>query len=194
MPSGIELQVLVAQASGKLAFEDIFMFSHQSADLSKFVQIQTLSGSSITVSPDHYLQVLPVGYEVSHIIAAAQVRAGDQLQTADLGNSRQPELVPELQWSPVTATTSVWQQGLYNPHTASGTILVDSVLACTFPNTLPPSIAAHTAATMPARILYHLMPCKAAAKYLNTLLLRSYFSTIAAPRHILSILLTTVKS
>lgn len=183
------LQVLVSTASGKLAYEDIFMFTHQSQELSSFIQLETSDGSSIFLSPDHYIHVLSAGSDSPRIVTAAQVKLGDQLRTISGFQSD-----AQLQWSTVLSSSKVSMQGLYNPHTASGTIVVDSVLACTFPNTLPPSIAAHSAATMPARVLYNLIPSKTAAGLLNKLLLHIYFNTASASNQIVSGLISAAKA
>lgn len=164
------------------------MFSHQSSELSSFIQLVTSDGSSISLSPDHYIHVLPAGSDSPTIVTAAQVKLGDQLRTTSSFQSD-----TELQWSTVSSSRQVSMQGLYNPHTASGTIVVESVLACTFPNTLPPSIAAHTAATMPARVLYNLIPSKAAAGLLNKLLLHLYFTAASGSQQIISGLISAAK-
>ncbi|KAK9818877.1 hypothetical protein WJX74_006247 [Apatococcus lobatus] len=182
-------KVLVARTSGELAFEDIFMFSHQSPEVSSFIELSTSDSSNISLSPDHYIHVLAAGAHSTKIVTAAQVKAGDQLWTT---SSFAP--LSRLQWSTVSGSKKVQLQGLYNPHTASGTIVVNSVLACSFPNTLPPSIAAHRAATMPAWVLYNLIPSKAAAGQLNRLLLHLYFSSASASRHVMHSIIATFKA
>lgn len=61
------MQVLTVKASGKMAFETLFMFSHQSPDISaQFVSIESIDGQRIKLTPGHYVWSLPKGRTVGH--------------------------------------------------------------------------------------------------------------------------------
>ena len=142
------LQVLVAKPDGSTAFEDVFMFSHQqAAGSSPFVALTTADNRTVAASPGHYLPVSKAGQGYAHAtpVRAADIKAGDTVWTlAAAGMSP----------AAVTYVTRTTMPGLYNPHTASGTIIVDGVAAFTFTDTLPPSIVAHTLATAFPRLLF----------------------------------------
>lgn len=75
------------------------------------------------------------------MIAAHQVQVGDLLQTAN-GMFR------------VLRLTNVRMQGLFNPQTEHGDILVDGVRVSTYTDAIPPTTA-HSMIT-PVRLLYRL--------------------------------------
>lgn len=164
-------QVLTLTTSGKLEFQEVFMFTHKSSEMAQHLTIQTNNGHNISLTPDHYILVSkaamgPVGIGASKVIPAAGVRVGDKLITVSNAG---------LEWSMVQSISHVFERGLYNPHTPSGTILVNNVAALTFPNSLPPYIAAHTMATFPAKVLYNCIPHKGLAMVINEMLLSGYF-------------------
>ncbi|KAK9865864.1 hypothetical protein WJX84_005717 [Apatococcus fuscideae] len=165
--------VMVSQLSGKTAFEEVFMFTHQSKEVAASISLETASGSSLQVTPDHYVLVQPTGSNPSaeaSILTASEVKLGDRLWTLPEGT-----IDGELQWSMVTAVSKTVQQGLYNPHTPSGTIVVDGVAACTFPDRIHASLEAHTLVTFPARILHRLLVTNTLRTAVNKVLLASYF-------------------
>lgn len=61
-------------------------------------------------------------------------------------------------------------QGLFNPHTSSGTILVDNIAALSFTETVPRSPAVHFSVTLPISILSWLCPAEP-GQWLNDFLL-----------------------
>ncbi len=70
----------------------------------------------------------------------------------------------------VTEATRGPMRGLYNPHTASGSLVVDGIAASVLTDFIPASLALHTAITMPAQALYHILPTPV-AQALNTAIL-----------------------
>lgn len=64
--------------------------------------------------------------------------------------------------------------GLFNPHTLSGTIVVDDIAALTFTDTLPKSTLVHSLVTAPGALLYWLSPTNAVAEKINSVLLRVF--------------------
>ena len=84
-----------------------------------------------------------------------------------------------LVWARVVGKSESFRSGLYNPHTASGTIVIDDIVATTFTDTLPPSFIVHSIVTMPMRLLF--LACKAMGATtqcdaLNHLVLKAYFT------------------
>ena len=71
----------------------------------------------------------------------------------------------------VQRTELVDIKGLFNPHTASGNIVVDKVLALTFTESLPASPTLHALVTAPAAALYWLMPTNRVAERINSYIL-----------------------
>ena len=82
----------------------------------------------------------------------------------------------------VMAKYETVETGLYNPHVASGSIMVNNIGALTFTDTLTPSLAIHKLVTAPGRLLYTILKAvggPAAADVVNNALLSLYFD---APR------------
>lgn len=124
------------------------MFTHQLAGgAHTFISITTSNNNTATASPGHYLRVSPVKSEraAARPVRTADIRMGDLLWSMSDGT---------LQPAPVTGISHASLPGLYNPHTASGTIIVDSLAAFTFTDTISPSIAVHTFVTAVPRALY----------------------------------------
>jgi len=110
-------KVLVANG----AYETIYSFGHISRDTqSDFLRLHTQS-SVLELSKDHMVYVVdkPVP------IPADQVKAGDTLKVFDgLDDSAEDGLVKKV--------TSLSRKGLFSPLTASGTIVVNNIVASTF--------------------------------------------------------------
>ena len=151
------------------------MFSHKSPEIAQHLTFQLDNGRTISLTPDHYILINAsamdhVNIGAAKIVAAADVKVGDKLIIG---------VDAKLEWGNVHFISYKFEEGLYNPHTPSGTILVNHVAALTFPNTLPPSIAAHTIATFPAKLLYKSIPYKGMAMLINDGLLSVYFHTMS---------------
>lgn len=99
------------------------------------------------------------------------MQVGDELLTSAMSEGDR-----ELR-SVVTAISTDRQEGLYNPHTASGSIIVNGVAATAFTGVLPPSIAMHTAVALPFRMMSALMPSRLIAQAVNDAVLNTYFSS-----------------
>lgn len=103
----------------------IFLFTHkQKAATVDFVELKTMSGHNITLTPGHFL------YVNGHLRAAKDVSVGDILQTLE-GASH------------VISAEKTVEKGLYAPHTLQGDIIVNGILASTYTTALRPMIA-HT--------------------------------------------------
>eukprot|EP00188_Purpureofilum_apyrenoidigerum_P000231 Plantae.Rhodophyta-Purpureofilum_apyrenoidigerum.ctg10920.p1 GENE.Plantae.Rhodophyta-Purpureofilum_apyrenoidigerum.ctg10920~~Plantae.Rhodophyta-Purpureofilum_apyrenoidigerum.ctg10920.p1 ORF type:complete len:730 (+),score=99.91 Plantae.Rhodophyta-Purpureofilum_apyrenoidigerum.ctg10920:198-2387(+) len=105
-------------------FSEIFAFSHRMDDIvTNFVRIETADGHAIELSSGHYIYVNGV------LIAASTARIGDKVIT----HSGSPVSI--------AAISTVRRQGLYNPQTISGTIVVDGVQASAYTLAVPIQIA-----------------------------------------------------
>ncbi len=102
----------------------VFGFSHRdSTARSEFVRLRTTTGNELMLTPGHFL---PINGELQ---PASNLRAGDTVILADGTCSK------------VIRVETVWDEGLYNPHTLDGSIVVDGVVASTFTTAVKPSVA-----------------------------------------------------
>lgn len=109
-------RVLVSNGS----YSDVYAFGHKDAEVvTEFIKVE-VEKATIELSPSHYLIV------DGEVKAARLVVEGDRVQLGD------GEIVV------VKKLTRVTRQGLYNPHTLEGTIVVDNVLASTFTEAVHP--------------------------------------------------------
>lgn len=99
------------------------------------------------------------------------MQVGDEILTSALSEGDR-----ELR-SAVVQITTERQEGLYNPHTASGSIIVDGVAATAFTDVLPPSSAVYRAVVLPLRAMSFLIPSKAMAMAVNDAILNFYFTS-----------------
>lgn len=76
-----------------------------------------------------------------------------------------------LEGSRVLKVSRTQARGLYNPHTLSGSILVNEVAALTFTEILPRSTWIHSLVTAPAAVVYAISPTTRIAVWINRQLL-----------------------
>jgi len=108
---------------GKGVYSEVFMFSHRLADAeATFVEITTAS-TTLALTRGHYL------YANGKLSEARHVKVGDNVTLAD----GKPALV--------TAIAAVRKEGLHNPHTLQGDIVVDGVLTSTYTAAFSPTLA-----------------------------------------------------
>ena len=158
------------------------MFSHWDAMvLACHVTLQTDAGAHITATAGHYVY-LTRGPAATHalgshaasldfsrhasIVRMDDVRPGDVVWAQGLHGKMQPQRV-------VSKTESL-EKGLYNPHTPSGSLLVDSIAALTFSDVIPPSAWWHAFVTAPGRVAFALTPSLGLATQVNKALLFSW--------------------
>lgn len=116
---------------------EIYMFSHRYPEATHvFVALTTAIGKVIHLSKGHYL------YVNGSLNTAENVKIGDNLDTAD-----------GTRTSVVDIQTAVLQ-GLHNPHTMQGDIIVDGIRTSTYTDALSP-ILAH-AVLAPVRAMHTL--------------------------------------
>ena len=150
------VQVLTLGRDGKQAFEEVFMFSHRDfKTVASFISLTTASGASIAATPGHYIWAADAADDRNYtcqtrawvLKRAGDISMGSCLLSADTATTG--DMCDE-----VVARSVKFSKGLYNPHTFSGSIVVDGVAAATFSDVLPPSLGAHAAVTTPFRWLY----------------------------------------
>lgn len=118
-------------------YSEVLMFTHA---LSKgeyaghFVQLTTASGAALRLTAGHLLEA------AGKLVRADAVAVGDALRLADGSLSAVVEKI------------DVADQGLYNPQTAHGNVVVDGIVASTYTDALTPP-AAH-ALLAPVRSLF----------------------------------------
>jgi hypothetical protein len=135
-------------------FAPAYLNSHQDPLAHvQMVQVTTLSNHSLVLTPDHYLP-LPGG----HYRSAGQLAVGDELLVQAADDTFAP--------SPISSLELLWEQGLFNPLTTQGDLVVNGVLASCHSSWflegyLPESyiVPLYQAVLMPLRGLYRIAPC-----------------------------------
>jgi len=122
---GDHVQVL-DPASGTMRFEEVYMFGHQSpADVATFVKATLANGQVLTLTPDHFVPAVPRGeavvYKNTVMVRGRDVVVGMHLFSVDDTDMASAH--------PVEHVGLVLEQGLYNPYTMGGLIVVDDVVA-----------------------------------------------------------------
>ena len=121
----------VLTANGR--YSEVYGFSHATDELYQFVTLETARGT-LTLTEGHHV------YTETGIFAARDVYPGHKLLLGQ-GGSAQVERVG-----------STVQRGLYNPHTVSGTVVVDGFVTSTYTEHVNHRMA--QAALSPFRALY----------------------------------------
>lgn len=138
--------------TGVNSFSEVIMFTHREIEsMNDFVFITTESGESISLSANHYLHVAAFG----RLVPAHQIKIGNALLLGDSGLS-----------SLVLRTERVRKQGLYNPQTIDGNIVVDNIVASAYTTAIHPHLAHFALA--PVRWLYK-MPFSQTHSFLGSL-------------------------
>ena len=154
------------------------MFSHRNAKLqSEFLVLRTANNMSLTITPGHYLFV----NRGQDLMRAADAKLGDFVWTLPESQLGASSLLMPIKLVDIKPSM---QRGLYNPHTFSGTIIVDQVAAATFTDTISPSFRAHHILTLPAMLLHMVLPSNV-ADWLNNGLLAVHFGSKPVIRAIL---------
>lgn len=131
-----DLQVGSLILDSSNSFSKVILFTHADSEiLSEFVHIHA-EGTDIVLSPGHFL------YVNNRSVAAEDIQAGDVV-TKIMDSKKNPSKP-----STVKLVEKKILQGLYNPHTTSGRIVIfwnnyDGVLASTYTKAVNPRLA-HT--------------------------------------------------
>lgn len=123
--SELEIGDRVLDINGK--FTDVFMFTHKdmSPELHPFVELTTeyASGQTLTLSSGHY------AYTSAGLKSASEIEIGMSL------------LKSEGQQTRVIKKRFVLRQGLYNPQSISGSLVVNGFAVSTYTTAVRPSLA-----------------------------------------------------
>ena len=123
------------QTSLTAEFSEVYLFTHALATAeATFIRLTLESGLQLELTPCHYL------YVNGSILPAEEVQRGDTLETV---NSPTDQVV-NIAW--------VAAQGLFNPHTLTGDIVVNGVRTSTYTKAMPVKLA--HAILEPVRYLY----------------------------------------
>lgn len=123
---------------GATSFAKVFMFTHREGEaVSNYLTINTDTGTSIKVTPGHYI------YANGKLVPAQMVKAGDLLVRGDGATGT------------VTKVTNGVAKGLYNPQTTHGDIVVNDILASTY-TTAVERVCAH-AMLSPLRLVFNVL-------------------------------------
>lgn len=138
-------------------YSPIYFFSHRhSKSVDQFVKISTsVRDVSLSVSGGHLI------YANGRRVPARTVRVGDEISISH----------KTAKTATVTATTRIESNGLHNPHTLHGDIIVNGVLASTFTSTVHPSVA--QLLLFPFRMAYKVAGAHNAVERLNHAVLRT---------------------
>ncbi|KIZ04059.1 hypothetical protein MNEG_3903 [Monoraphidium neglectum] len=124
-------KVLAANAAGKLEYQDVYFFGHRDASAAaQFVRLELSSGAALELTPDHFVPVLPgagaaagaAALAAARMTHARHVRPGDRVLALAPGGAA-------LEEATVSRAAAVAREGLFNPYTLGGSIVVDGVLA-----------------------------------------------------------------
>ncbi|XP_037086957.1 desert hedgehog protein-like [Pollicipes pollicipes] len=116
----VDDRVLAASRAGQLTFSPVVSWlDKRSNHTAQYLRLTTESGHQITLSSNHVLLVKNGDQLVSRF--AGDVQHGDLVKAADS--------LQEEQWSPVVASEPTISTGAFVPLTATGTIVVNGVLA-----------------------------------------------------------------
>jgi hypothetical protein len=122
---GDRVQV-VDPSSGQLRFEEVYMFGHQLADVSAtFVKATLANGKVLTLTPDHFVPAVPLGKAV--LFKNTVMVRGKDLAVGMHVFGTEAEGVTAASMVQQVAVSA--EQGLYNPYTMGGMIVVDEVVA-----------------------------------------------------------------
>ena len=145
-------RVLTAAEDGTVRFEDVFFFSHRDRHTRNiFLLVTTERGEQITISPLHLIPVNIDGFLMFTLIPARELRPGDVVFTAQIKTH-----TPSLGIAKVCSITTVVREGLYCPHTSSGSVFVDNVLSSCYTKVVPAGLA--HALLRPVYWLYQWLP------------------------------------
>jgi hypothetical protein len=121
---GDRVQV-VDPTTGRVGYEDIYLFGHQLSDFTTtFIKITLANGKLLTLSPDHFVPAVPMGKAVvfknTVMMHGKDLLVGMHVFAAG-GEGAAASMVKHIGVSA--------EQGLFNPYTMCGLIVVDGVVA-----------------------------------------------------------------
>lgn len=141
-------QILVMHRYGSIGYDTIYMQGHNDADTTmNAVTLTTSTGQQLTASNGHFIYVT----DSNTTKRMCDVTVGDYvLVVHEMSHGYQ--MTSEC----VTKKEHTTAQGMYNPMTLSGTIVVDHIIASNYEEHIYPSVAHMMLA--PVRGLYRVFP------------------------------------
>ncbi|XP_033119999.1 uncharacterized protein LOC117119324 [Anneissia japonica] len=140
--------VLSVKSDGKLIFDEVFIITHMVSRKIEALKISTDRGRSITLTANH-MMLINGGLGFDSMLPARNIQSGHFIMVL---NSNQ-----ELQIEMVTAVELVMVDGCVCPTTASGRIIVDSVVVSCYPDDFPPFLQ-HYTLYAPMKVLHWILP------------------------------------
>mmetsp|Transcript_29351 Transcript_29351/g.73694 ORF Transcript_29351/g.73694 Transcript_29351/m.73694 type:complete len:481 (+) Transcript_29351:97-1539(+) len=136
----IKLGDVVATGEVDTPASSIFLFTHKNSHkMYPFVRLHTEDGGAIALSGSHYI------FSNGKLITATSVSRGDLLIRGD-----------GVEVKVVAKEDRVWLRGLYNPHTATDTMVVDGFKVSCLTAAMPPFVA--RALLFPFKVLGMALP------------------------------------
>lgn len=118
-------RVQVVRADGSIAYEDVYLMTHKDTNkVSPYLQIVLATGKTLTLSPRHFVPTVQgsdASWDARVLVGANEIKVGDTIWYQNETGAMALAVV-----SQVAHVTGV---GAFNPLTASGTIVVDGVVA-----------------------------------------------------------------
>lgn len=138
-------------------YSEVYFFSHRHpSTISKSIRIDTsIEGVSLTLSPGHIL------YANGIPIPASQAKVGDIVRVS----------YEDQEDATVTKILTMFTDGLHNPHTLHGDIIVNRVVTSTFTSAVHPSFA--RVLLLPMKAVYLAFGAVPTTESLNRVVLRT---------------------
>lgn len=118
-------RVQVVRADGSIAYEDVYLMTHKdTSKVSPYLRIMLSTGKTLTLSPRHFVPTVQgndASWDARVLLGANEIKSGDTIWYQDATGAMALAVV-----SQVARMAGV---GAFNPLTASGTIVVDGVVA-----------------------------------------------------------------
>ena len=139
-----------------MEYEHVLFFSFKNKHKALFTTITTDDGAAVSATPFHYLFASQSDNctdfsTCAELLQTKTIATGNIVWVADHG---------ELRPSRVNLTHSSVMQGIVNPHTKSGTIIVGGLVGATFAQPLPPMLWLHSLLMLPFRFCYIVFPAQ----------------------------------
>lgn len=166
--------VLSVGGAGGLQYSPVYMWSsRRGGESATFLRVHTDAGVNITVTPGHYLFAWQGANSEQKAAAAmnetvswpyvlpTKVKVGDIIPVASVGPPGGSGVESRPTLARVTAVEEVQEQGVFMPHTRSGAIVVDGVVASELTSLVPSLLAGNKASrilTITMQMAYHSMP------------------------------------
>jgi len=118
----------VDSSTGATSYSDVYFFGHRDSETaSNFYTVTTASGKSLQLSPEHYMYVSENGCNES--ITSATTLSPNFVK---LGMGAWIHTSEGMKCSAITEIQQGEEKGLYNPHTLTGSIIVNGMYASSY--------------------------------------------------------------